>query len=123
MDYTITSTNGKGSSLDQIVNFQEVCFVQLSPDRVLCSGAKPYSKYVPDNLLRLIPQVCSYWIKSTFDIHIYYPFHCANDVQSSLLFNFQDCGWKGWGEISYGGFQSVKRAEAAEFLVNFRSSK
>lgn len=29
----------------------------------------------------------------------------------------QDCGWKGWGEISYGGYESVKRAKAAEFLV------
>ncbi|PIA51207.1 hypothetical protein AQUCO_01100208v1 [Aquilegia coerulea] len=29
----------------------------------------------------------------------------------------KDCGWKGWGEISYGGFGCVKRAEAAEFLV------
>ncbi|KAM7276285.1 hypothetical protein ACFE04_018151 [Oxalis oulophora] len=28
-----------------------------------------------------------------------------------------DCGWKGWGEISYGGHECVKRAEAAEFLV------
>ncbi|KAL6981926.1 hypothetical protein U1Q18_023544 [Sarracenia purpurea var. burkii] len=28
-----------------------------------------------------------------------------------------DCGWRGWGEISYGGYQCVKRAEAAEFLV------
>ncbi|KAL5718518.1 hypothetical protein ACHQM5_011411 [Ranunculus cassubicifolius] len=29
----------------------------------------------------------------------------------------KDCGWKGWGEISYGGYGCVKRAEAAEFLV------
>ncbi|XP_057980078.1 uncharacterized protein LOC131165917 isoform X2 [Malania oleifera] len=29
----------------------------------------------------------------------------------------KDCGWKGWGEISYGGYGSVKRAKAAEFLV------
>ncbi|KAF6144274.1 hypothetical protein GIB67_024501 [Kingdonia uniflora] len=29
----------------------------------------------------------------------------------------KNCGWKGWGEISYGGTGSVKRAEAAEFLV------
>ncbi|KAK3194803.1 hypothetical protein Dsin_026113 [Dipteronia sinensis] len=29
----------------------------------------------------------------------------------------QDCGWKGWGEISYGGQECVKRAKAAEFLV------
>nr|XP_029116842.1 uncharacterized protein LOC105032372 isoform X1 [Elaeis guineensis] len=28
-----------------------------------------------------------------------------------------DCGWKSWGEISYGGYRCVKRAEAAEFLV------
>ncbi|KAK6920155.1 Acyclic terpene utilization [Dillenia turbinata] len=29
----------------------------------------------------------------------------------------KDRGWKGWGEISYGGYGSVKRAKAAEFLV------
>ncbi|KAF3796222.1 hypothetical protein EJ110_NYTH03293 [Nymphaea thermarum] len=29
----------------------------------------------------------------------------------------KDCGWKGWGEISYGGYACVRRAEAAEFLV------
>lgn len=30
----------------------------------------------------------------------------------------QDTGWKGWGEISYGGCESMQRAKAAEFLVN-----
>ncbi|EXB44572.1 hypothetical protein L484_001289 [Morus notabilis] len=29
----------------------------------------------------------------------------------------KDCGWKGWGEVSYGGHECVKRAKAAEFLV------
>ncbi|XVF73231.1 hypothetical protein PTKIN_Ptkin12aG0184900 [Pterospermum kingtungense] len=29
----------------------------------------------------------------------------------------KDCGWKGWGEISYGGYECVERAKAAEFLV------
>ncbi|XP_042964215.1 uncharacterized protein LOC122298508 isoform X1 [Carya illinoinensis] len=29
----------------------------------------------------------------------------------------KDCGWKGWGEISYGGYECIKRAKAAEFLV------
>ncbi|KAK4788655.1 hypothetical protein SAY86_019974 [Trapa natans] len=29
----------------------------------------------------------------------------------------RDIGWKGWGEISYGGFQCVNRAKAAEFMV------
>ncbi|XP_010273111.1 PREDICTED: uncharacterized protein LOC104608736 [Nelumbo nucifera] len=29
----------------------------------------------------------------------------------------KDCGWKGWGEISYGGYGCVHRAKAAEFLV------
>ncbi|XP_050203681.1 uncharacterized protein LOC126653786 isoform X3 [Mercurialis annua] len=28
-----------------------------------------------------------------------------------------DCGWKGWGEISYGGYECVARAKAAEYLV------
>lgn len=34
------------------------------------------------------------------------------------IYSFQDCGWKGWGEISYGGSGCVKRAQAAEFLVD-----
>ncbi|XP_052193195.1 uncharacterized protein LOC127801811 isoform X2 [Diospyros lotus] len=34
-----------------------------------------------------------------------------------LLLVPKDCGWRGWGEISYGGYQCIKRAEAAEFLV------
>lgn len=29
----------------------------------------------------------------------------------------KECGWKGWGEISYGGYECVKRAMAAEYLV------
>ncbi|XP_073226996.1 uncharacterized protein [Cicer arietinum] len=29
----------------------------------------------------------------------------------------KDCGWKGWGEISYGGYECVERAKAAEYLV------
>ncbi|KEH18909.1 putative acyclic terpene utilization [Medicago truncatula] len=29
----------------------------------------------------------------------------------------KDCGWKGWGEISYGGYKCVERAKAAEYLV------
>ncbi|KAJ6334885.1 hypothetical protein OIU78_011682 [Salix suchowensis] len=29
----------------------------------------------------------------------------------------KECGWKGWGEISYGGYECVKRAKAAEYLV------
>ncbi|XP_072984192.1 uncharacterized protein [Typha latifolia] len=28
-----------------------------------------------------------------------------------------DCGWKGWGEISYGGCGCLRRAQAAEYLV------
>ncbi|XP_011093153.1 uncharacterized protein LOC105173178 isoform X1 [Sesamum indicum] len=37
--------------------------------------------------------------------------------QKLLLLGSKDCGWKGWGEISYGGYESVQRAKAAEFLV------
>ncbi|XP_010457080.1 PREDICTED: uncharacterized protein LOC104738614 [Camelina sativa] len=29
----------------------------------------------------------------------------------------KECGWKGWGEISYGGHGSIQRAKASEFLV------
>uniref|UniRef100_A0ACD5UZ95 Uncharacterized protein n=1 Tax=Avena sativa TaxID=4498 RepID=A0ACD5UZ95_AVESA len=28
-----------------------------------------------------------------------------------------ECGWKGWGEISYGGQECLRRAQAAEYLV------
>ncbi|KAL9258615.1 hypothetical protein AKJ16_DCAP17353 [Drosera capensis] len=30
----------------------------------------------------------------------------------------KDCGWKGWGEISYGGYGCATRARAAEFLMS-----
>ncbi|XP_022870762.1 uncharacterized protein LOC111390006 isoform X2 [Olea europaea var. sylvestris] len=50
--------------------------------------------------------------------------HCSGAKPSSeplpqkmLVLSSKDCGWKGWGEISYGGYESVKRAKAAEFLV------
>lgn len=29
----------------------------------------------------------------------------------------KECGWKGWGEISYGGHGSIQRAKASERLV------
>ncbi|XP_010055176.2 uncharacterized protein LOC104443465 isoform X2 [Eucalyptus grandis] len=29
----------------------------------------------------------------------------------------KDAGWKGWGEISYGGFECINRAKAAEIMV------
>ncbi|XP_054783650.1 uncharacterized protein LOC129290746 isoform X2 [Prosopis cineraria] len=69
---------------DLVVDFQNVSFLSLSSCRVLCKGAKPSAKPVPDELLQLVPK---------------------------------ECGWKGWGEISYGGYECVKRAKAAEFLV------
>jgi hypothetical protein len=33
------------------------------------------------------------------------------------MFLLQHCGWKGWGEISFGGSLCKERAAAAEFLV------
>ncbi|XP_059312672.1 uncharacterized protein LOC132063922 isoform X3 [Lycium ferocissimum] len=42
----------------------------------------------------------------------------ASAPNKLLLLASKDKGWKGWGEISYGGYQCVKRAKAAEFLVN-----
>ncbi|GJN36441.1 hypothetical protein PR202_gb25345 [Eleusine coracana subsp. coracana] len=30
---------------------------------------------------------------------------------------YEEAGWKGWGEISYGGHQCLMRAQAAEYLV------
>lgn len=42
----------------------------------------------------------------------------VNSVPDELLRLIpKDCGWKGWGEISYGGYECVKRAKAAEYLV------
>ncbi|XP_071717729.1 uncharacterized protein [Rutidosis leptorrhynchoides] len=42
----------------------------------------------------------------------------AASVPDNLLgLASKDAGWKGWGEISYGGFKCVERAKAAEFLV------
>ncbi|XP_020084855.1 uncharacterized protein LOC109707748 isoform X1 [Ananas comosus] len=49
---------------------------------------------------------------------------CIGAKPSSVLFPEKllqlvpmDCGWKGWGEISYGGPGCVRRAQAAEYLV------
>ncbi|KAL8192381.1 hypothetical protein R6Q57_027566 [Mikania cordata] len=42
----------------------------------------------------------------------------ATSVPENLLaLASKDAGWKGWGEISYGGYKCVERAKAAEFLV------
>ncbi|KAM3378698.1 hypothetical protein P3S68_011111 [Capsicum galapagoense] len=41
----------------------------------------------------------------------------ASAPSKLLLLASKDKGWKGWGEISYGGYQCVKRAKAADFLV------
>ncbi|XP_020084859.1 uncharacterized protein LOC109707748 isoform X4 [Ananas comosus] len=50
---------------------------------------------------------------------------CIGAKPSSVLFPEKllqlvpmDCGWKGWGEISYGGPGCVRRAQAAEYLVD-----
>ncbi|XAR63091.1 hypothetical protein NMG60_11022910 [Bertholletia excelsa] len=41
----------------------------------------------------------------------------APSIPDKLLFIApKHYGWRGWGEISYGGYQCVKRAEAADFL-------
>nr|XP_043620740.1 uncharacterized protein LOC122592548 isoform X2 [Erigeron canadensis] len=37
--------------------------------------------------------------------------------ENLLALASKDAGWKGWGEISYGGYKCVERAKAAEFLV------
>ncbi|RRT56698.1 hypothetical protein B296_00016451 [Ensete ventricosum] len=76
---------------DVVIDLRNVYFCPLSNDKVLCYGAKPSSVQFPDKLLQLVPVV--------------------------KLLVFQDCGWKGWGEISYGGFGCIRRAEAAEYLV------
>ncbi|KAL3381315.1 hypothetical protein AABB24_001441 [Solanum stoloniferum] len=41
----------------------------------------------------------------------------ASAPNNLLLLASKDKGWKGWGEISYGGYECVKRAKAADFLV------
>ncbi|KAJ6334884.1 hypothetical protein OIU78_011682 [Salix suchowensis] len=40
-----------------------------------------------------------------------------SSAPDELLRLIPKCGWKGWGEISYGGYECVKRAKAAEYLV------
>ncbi|KAF5744361.1 hypothetical protein HS088_TW08G00964 [Tripterygium wilfordii] len=42
---------------------------------------------------------------------------CGSIPDKLLQLVPKDCGWKGWGEISYGGYECVKRAKAADFLV------
>ncbi|XP_044494743.1 uncharacterized protein LOC123217705 isoform X3 [Mangifera indica] len=69
---------------DVVIDFRDVYFQSLSSHKVLCAGAKPSPRPVPEKLVQLVPK---------------------------------DCGWKGWGEISYGGQECVKRAKAAEYLV------
>jgi len=70
--------------VEQIVDFCNVQFHQISKDKVRCEGAKPSDACHPEKLLQLSPT---------------------------------EGGWKGWGEISYGGHQCLKRAQAAEYLV------
>ncbi|XP_022035811.1 uncharacterized protein LOC110937671 isoform X1 [Helianthus annuus] len=42
----------------------------------------------------------------------------ATSVPDNLLaLASKEAGWKGWGEISYGGYKCVERAKAAEYLV------
>ncbi|KAG8363328.1 hypothetical protein BUALT_Bualt19G0011000 [Buddleja alternifolia] len=41
----------------------------------------------------------------------------ASVPQKLLLLRSKDSGWKGWGEISYGGYECIRRAKAAEYLV------
>ena len=36
---------------------------------------------------------------------------------SNYSYRKQECGWKGWGEISYGGLGCVKRATIVDYLV------
>ncbi|XP_078427462.1 propionyl-CoA carboxylase isoform X2 [Wolffia australiana] len=69
---------------DVIIDIRDVNFQPITPDEILCLGAKPAAVPVPDTLLQLIPE---------------------------------DCGWKGWGEISYGGFGCLHRAEVASIMV------
>ncbi|KAF8692652.1 hypothetical protein HU200_039477 [Digitaria exilis] len=38
-------------------------------------------------------------------------------ADAALFLAPMEGGWKGWGEISYGGHQCLKRAQAAEYLV------
>lgn len=41
----------------------------------------------------------------------------ASAPDNLLALASKDSGWKGWGEISYGGYKCVERAKAADFLV------
>ncbi|KAG8488944.1 hypothetical protein CXB51_016984 [Gossypium anomalum] len=99
---------------DVVVDFQGVTFQPLSRSKVLCIGAKPSAHPVPDKLLQLIPKSCSRWLVDITSVGL-----MSSKVVSMLsnLSRFQHRGWKGWGEISYGGYECVKRAKAAELLV------
>lgn len=73
--------------------------------------------------------VCINKIKTSgsafFDTYDWKPCHLISTHACDYLLSaypvtgsaFQDSGWKGWGEISYGGYECLKRARAAEFLV------
>nr|POE91011.1 hypothetical protein CFP56_05382 [Quercus suber] len=81
---------------DVIINIRDVLFLPMSSSKVLRIGAKPSAASVPDKLLRF-----------------FFFF-----LEKLLRLVPKDCGWKGWGEISYRGSECVKRAQAAEFLVD-----
>jgi hypothetical protein len=44
--------------MEQVVDFSEVQFHQISKDKVHCKGAKPSNPCRPEKLLQLFPIVC-----------------------------------------------------------------
>jgi hypothetical protein len=45
--------------MEQVVDFSDVQFHQISKDKVHCKGAKPSNPCRPEKLLQLFPNVCS----------------------------------------------------------------
>lgn len=82
------------------------CFICLL--RFLCKACA-CSKCQTPTLLESLYCKLHYYLDSGAQLFI--------ENFTAALLNFKVVGWKGWGEISYGGFQCVNRAKAAEFMV------
>ncbi|KAL5981564.1 hypothetical protein ACLOJK_015626 [Asimina triloba] len=131
--------------VSMIIDIQDVSFHPVSSDKILCTGAKPSKQCLPTKLLQLVPKKSgsvdrhgALDVRSTRRL-LRLPLRLRSRVSPPRLllmvttknvdwslwlkmvfivaWQMKDCGWKGWGEISYGGHGCVKRAEVAELLV------
>ncbi|CAL5080054.1 unnamed protein product [Urochloa decumbens] len=92
----------------------------LSPstcaEQLLYEVGDPANYITPD----LVVDFCDVWFHQISKDKV----HCEGAKPSDsclpeklLQLSPAEGGWKGWGEISYGGHQCLKRAQAAEYLV------